>query len=346
MKNFINPKSKVFQDDALIPGMKYVLNISITVVVSMLVLMSLNSFAHATENGGSSYPTGTFGDFAMNCASPGLYAREWVIYTNRSIKNMPVQPGVTADVESTGWSNLLTIGYMSDLKVFGGNYGAFLATPWIYNCDVRSEINIPGVGSMKTEDSTSGLMDAHFIPVAISWDAGNLHFLVAQNLVITTGRYKSGKPSPGRNYMSYDPLLGFTWLDPERGHEVSFMAGYLINTKNQATDYRSGNEFHVDYNLNQFLSKQFGIGIAGYYYEQMTDDESPLLDQIDAFNKSAGLSSLDGYKSKGAAIGPSILLSANVGGKQLNFTAKWLHEYYAKNRFEGDWVYLSTVIRF
>jgi len=42
MKNPINPIIKDFQGHALIPGMKYVLTICITVVVSLLVLMSLN----------------------------------------------------------------------------------------------------------------------------------------------------------------------------------------------------------------------------------------------------------------------------------------------------------------
>ena len=126
--------------------------------------------------------------------------------------------------------------------------------------------------------------------LGIVWDVKDLHFLAAQNLVLTTGRYDVNKSNNmGRNYFSYDEVVGFTWLDQKQGHEISFMAGYMINTKNQASDYTTGNEFHVDYTLAQYLSEHFGLGIVGYYYKQMTDDKSPTLDEINTINKAMGL---------------------------------------------------------
>jgi len=150
----------------------------------------------------------------------------------------------------------------------------------------------------------------------------------------------------GRNYFSFDEVAGFTWLDQEGGHEVSLMAGYMINTRNQATDYRTGDEFHLDYTLAQYFSPEFGLGVVGYYYEQVTDDDSPYLDDINTINASRGLPTSGGFRSKGAGVGPAVFFSKKIGSTEVSLIAKWINEYYARNRFEGDWVWLSAVVKF
>jgi hypothetical protein len=32
--------------------------------------------------------------------------------------------------------------------------------------------------------------------------------------------------------------------------------------------------------------------------------------------------------------------------KDVNLIAKWLHEYYSRNRMEGEWVWLAAVVKF
>jgi hypothetical protein len=93
----------------------------------------------------------------------------------------------------------------------------------------------------------------------------------------------------------------------------------MINTKNQITEYHTGDEFHVDYTLAQYLSKELGFALVGYYYQQITDDESPTLDEVDAANRAVGLPTYDGFKSKGAAVGPAIMYTPKIGGKDVNF---------------------------
>jgi hypothetical protein len=59
-----------------------------------------------------------------------------------------------------------------------------------------------------------------------------------------------------------------------------------------------------------------------------------------------GLSAPGGYKSKGAAVGPAVLFTPNIGGKDVNLIVKWLYEFSMKNRLEGNWVWLSAVVKF
>ena len=46
----------------------------------------------------------------------------------------------------------------------------------------------------------------------------------------------------------------------------------MLNTTNPATDYKSGNEFHLDFMANQFLAPTFALGVQGYWYKQIDAD--------------------------------------------------------------------------
>ncbi len=331
-------------------------------VVFMLMLFSpLEKPAYAAEGGASSYTPGAQGDFAMCYYPQGLYFKENIAYTEGTLSRYPAgiqstelgPVSLNAKLDSKVWFDLVQILYSSDLKILGGRYFANVNIPLVIDSDLDAKVSIPAVPALgivaKDSHSTNGLGDIQAVPAGIVWDVNDFHFLLAQNFVLTTGRFSTDPgelTNTGRNYFSYDELFGFTWLDQKGGHEASFLAGYMFNTKNQATGYHTGDEFHVDYTLAQYLSKELGFALVGYYYQQTTDDESSLLDEIDAVNKAVGLSAPDGFKSKGAAVGPAIMYAPKIGGKEVNLIAKWLHEYYSRNRLEGEWVWLAAVVKF
>ena len=76
----------------------------------------------------------------------------------------------------------------------------------------------------------------------------------------------------GRNYWSFDSILATTWFNPESGTELSAVGGIMVNTENNATNYRTGTELHVDLVANQFISENVALGLRGYYYTQLTGD--------------------------------------------------------------------------
>jgi hypothetical protein len=85
--------------------------------------------------------------------------------------------------------------------------------------------------------------------------------------------------------------------------------------------------------INQFLSESFAVGIHGFYLKQITGDSG----------KGAILGS---YKSDAAGIGPALLWSPKKFEGKVSFIAKWLHEFHAENRLEGDHIFLSLVASF
>lgn len=53
---------------------------------------------------------------------------------------------------------------------------------------------------------------------------------------------------------------------------------------------------------------------------------------------------LGDFKAEAAGVGPALLWSTKIGGQELTFIAKWLQEFHAENRLEGDHVFLSFAL--
>ncbi len=133
----------------------------------------------------------------------------------------------------------------------------------------------------------------------------------------------------GRNYWSFDTVFASTYLNPDSGREFSFAAGFMVNTTNKDTDYRSGNEFHIDVMFNQFLSESFGIGLHGYYYRQISGDKGT----------GAVLGRLEG---ESAGIGPSFIWLPKSRGGRFFVSGTWLHDIDANDsRIDSDWVVVT-----
>ena len=45
-----------------------------------------------------------------------------------------------------------------------------------------------------------------------------------------------------------------------------------------------------------------------------------------------------------AGVGPALLWATQIGGQDVSFIAKWLHEFHAENRLEGDHVFVSFAL--
>jgi hypothetical protein len=107
----------------------------------------------------------------------------------------------------------------------------------------------------------------------------------------------------------------------------------MLNTENHDTNYKTGAEFHLDFAVNQFLSKTFAVGVRGYYYDQVSGDSG-----------SGAL--LGGFKSEAFGLGPGFVWIPKSAGGKLTVLAKWMHDVHAENRFKNDYVTLSVAWKF
>ncbi|MGI9509428.1 MAG: SphA family protein [Geminicoccaceae bacterium] len=301
--------------------------------LSWLVLALVARDAEAAEGGYSNYVPGTYGDFAVAVApDPGLTLRNDIYYYGADESRAVLQGQVRADVDIALTIDFLTAFYMTERRVLGGRY-AFGAVGQLARTDIEAEAST-ATGSIGIEDDKNGPGDVTLIPWSLFWNFGNLHVNFAEYIVAPTGFYDQGDlANNGLNYWSFDTNIAMTYLDPAWGYEVSFDVGYIYNTENTDTDYQTGQEVHIDYMLNQYFSETSAIGVHGFYLDQVTGD-------------SGSGAILGDFKGEAAGIGPALLWTPKIKGKDVNVIVKWLHEFHAEWRLEGDHVFASFALQF
>lgn len=272
--------------------------------------------AQATEGGGSVYPNGTENYMAGALPPPGLYG---MVFGNHyesgrvndnsgndlNVPNFKVRADVLA----------ARLAWVPGVNVLGGDLVAHVIVPV-----VNLSVTTPGGSQTKTgvADLTAGLgVGYHHSP--------NLHSVLAVDTYLPTGAYsKTDIANLGKNHFAIEPVYALTYVSPD-GFNGDIKLGYIINSKNDATGFTSGDEFHFDYAAGWALNKHWTVGLGGYVYQQVTDDAGP---------------GANTNHASAMAIGPSIKYDSGSGWF---VTLKLENESNVKNRAQGNSVWLKAV---
>ncbi|MEY5100140.1 MAG: hypothetical protein RJA36_2859 [Pseudomonadota bacterium] len=289
-----------------------------TIIAAAALLASLGA-AQATELGGSVYPHGTENFMAGALPPPGVYGMVFGNVYNadrlndKDGKDLKV-PGfkVHANVVAP------RLVWVPGTQVLGGDLVAHVIAPLV---DLK--VSTPGGSQSKSGlgDLTVGVgVGHHYSP--------NLHSVAALDAYLPTGGYTKGDiANIGRNYAAIEPVYALSYIDP-KGFNGDIKLGYLINQKNNDTDYRSGNEFHFDYAAGYGLGNGWTLGVGGYYKQQLTGDSG------------SGAAAVGDNKYRGLAIGPNVKYDS---GKGWFVTAKWQQETQVRNGAQGNALWLKAV---
>jgi hypothetical protein len=281
--------------------------------IAALVVSLGGPSAAASENGAAHYPTGTNTVVPALMPPPGesLWLNYLTYYTADRFNNSngaSSVPGYLVNAEAEAarllhtWISVDGVAWTSGLVL--------IATD--------ANLNVPHASG-----SGGGLGDLVIQPVLLTAAFGNLHVLGGFDVSLPTGNYSKDKlVNPGLNYTTVAPQLALTWL-PTKEFELSLFSIAGFNSKNQQTQYTSGDYFDIDYSIGYrpvASLRALQCSVAGYWFDQFTDDQ--LNDR----------QFLDGHRSKVFAVGPQVRYQFAKGGIAL----KWLHETSAENRPEGD----------
>jgi hypothetical protein len=292
-----------------------------------------NKNVFASEGGYSNYIPGFYGDLALAVApDDGLSMRNDVYYygaeASKSVRSGNAQ--VEVDIELN--FDYLTFLYKPGVEIWGGQY-AFGGTAVYGKMDIDAQLNV-GSTSIGINDKHTGLGDLTLTPAIIYWNKGNYHWAWMNYIVIPTGDFdKDETANTSLNYWTFETDFALTYLNLDKGQDYSLVVGYGYNTENDDTDYQSGDEVHVDFVLNQFLSESFAIGIHGFYYKQIGAD-------------SGDGALLGDFKAEASGLGPAFQWIPKKYGGKVALIAKWIKETHAENRLEGDHVFLSVAMSF
>jgi hypothetical protein len=298
--------------------------------------------APADEGGISFWLPGQFGSLAAVPQQPGWSAASIYYHTTvnaggdvaaarqftlgRFSRNLNVD--LNANLHARADLALLNTTYVVPTPVLGGQFSVGMTGLFgRSNASINGPLtaSVGGFSATRTgsiDDARDGVGDLY--PMAtLRWNAGVHNFMTYVTGDIPVGTYSpSNLANFGIGHGAIDGGAGYTYFNPQTGHEFSMVSGLTYNFKNTDTDYRNGVDWHLDWGASQFLSKQLFVGAVGYFYNQLTAD-------------SGSLAILGDVKSRVAGVGPQIGYIFPVGNMQGYLNLKGYYEFDAQERPRG-----------
>jgi hypothetical protein len=180
------------------------------------------------------------------------------------------------------------------------------------------------------EDGRDGFSDL-YPQAALRWNFGVNNWMTYLTGDIPVGTYSSSNlANLGIGHGAVDSGVGYTYFDPQTGHEFSAVTGLTYNLVNPSTGYQNGIDWHLDWGASQFLTKTLLIGAVGYAYDQVSADRGCL-------------QALCPFESRTFGVGPQlgIIIPGASTQTYLNLKAYW--DFDTQDRASGmsAWVTLS-----
>jgi len=279
-------------------------------------------------------------------------------------------PGLGFDVNVYAMANQFT--YMTDFKIFGGDYGFSFIIPLV-RTDVSyeyfaSDYNSESARLYKWNDDSFELGDICVEPFLLSWQTPHLDVTFGLGFYAPTADHE--KPvSPGLGYWSFMETLGATYFfDDARTASFSVLTRWIQNSEYVDRNLISNanslfyNETAITYGAyvvaEYGLAKSFPIektaiftaGVAGYTYDQITDDS----EKGGADNRFFG-NAIFGYGRTGLNVGGAtdVRFFGNAIGPEIRcmmfqpfpiqISARYLIEYGVENETEGTNACLTLI---
>lgn len=290
----------------------------------------------AAEYGTGVYLLGYQSSLSGYQPAPGFYLRNdfYVYQGNATI--LPFSRRIQVNLRGRLIADLVSAIYVTPLKIFGAHYGVGVIWSAVANNFLKGGLEVntrfPRLNqllSRSREGDYTGVGGLVVTPINLGWHLGQFNIMAYGNFYAPVGSYNPNRRlNTGLNRWALEPNLAVTWLQPQYGQEISLSLGYTVNFENPATQYRTGNEFHLEYFLGQHLPKGFALGLAGYIYEQVTADTG------------AG-ASLGAFHGETIALGPCLTFSGQIAGHAIGLNARYYNEVKVENRLDGQSFFLT-----
>lgn len=278
--------------------------------------------AEASENGGSAYPYGAEGLAVAALPPPGSYVLNYTnYYTADRLNDRNGDDAGPPDFSIDAAASVFRFVHVTPVKIAGATLAMQVFVPVV-------DLKVHAGGQRGHE---FGIGDLIVNPFILGWQRGQWHVVATVDTFIPVGGYDPKKlANLSRNYWTFEPVLAVSHVGPGRGADVSVKLMYDINTRNDATRYKSGNEVHADFAVG-YNFQPLSVGINGYYAKQVQDDR---LNDVAV--------GADGYRGEVFALGPTVKYQAG----RIPISFQWQHELHAENRPQGDRFWLKTAFRF
>ena len=250
---------------------------------------------------------------------------------------LPIGGQSTLGASANSWAEGLTFLWRPPVELGEGwSYAMCATVPYVW-LDVSANV-VAGANSVRRSSSVSGLGDIVLMPLMLNYNVNsNLNVNFRTGIYAPTGSYEVGRlANTGKNFWTVEPTLGLMYFGVNNGREASLFVGADFNTENEATDYTSGTQFHLDGTLAQHFPLAgglAGVGVNGFWYDQISADSG----------SGATFGSFEGYTT---GLGPVISYAFKAGGINLLGEVKWLDEVDTSNRLNGSILWFKFLVKF
>jgi hypothetical protein len=303
-------------------------------IAALLAFLTIGKHvAQGAEGAASYYFPGSPGSFAVATAPlPGFTLVNQTLFYSASASRAVLSGRALGNLEVDAVYDYLGGLFAIKPRVAGAVFAVGSFVP-VGRASLEASLTGPNGATTGVKASDFNIGDMLITPAALYWSKGSVHLKVGENIIAPTGHYDVSQPmNVGRNYWGFDSVAALTYLNMKRGFEASVSPGIEFNTRNPDTDYHTGNEFHTDFMINQFLSKNFALGVQAYYYNQVSPDTG------------TG-AKLGDFEGNSFGWGPALLWSPKKTGGRLNITAKWMQDVHAENRLRGRYAVIVVAFK-
>ena len=337
-------------EDVRIAGSRRARLAAATLFLTAFAMLDVRPAA-ADQGGISVWLPGAFGSFAAAPGTPGwslaaIYLNSNVsaggdVAASRSIQLGNRTTNLTVNLDASLHANAgvgaLVPTYVFATPVLGGQL-ALSVMGVVGLQDARIDANITGaLGPIgfATQRTVSDSLFSYgdlFPQATLKWNNGVHNYMIYGLGDIPVGDYNPHRlVNLGLGHGAADGGVGYTYFNPQTGHEFSVVTGVTYNLTNTDLDYQNGIDWHLDWGASQFVSKQMHVGLVGYAYQQLTGD-------------SGSGATFGDFKSRVFGIGPQVGFMFPVGSMNGYMNLKGYKEFGAEHRPEGWNAWLTFVI--
>lgn len=315
----------------------YLKTMGISTFLALCFFCLVPGLARAEEGGIQYYIPGVYSSLRMAAVpdKAGFIYLNLFIAADLEAEIIPSGGEVFAQVDVPIIANAFAGVWMTDKHIFGGRYFAAAAVIPMY-FEVESTLVTPAGNQPFPTVYAAVTGDWFALPFGLAWHGENTDYFIYQGVSVPLGQYVVGDPkNGGLNHWVFDSNFALTWRIPKTKWEFDFNLGYTINTKNNDTEYKSGDSMHLDYTFGYNISEKFAVGLSGYAFKQIEGD-------------SGSGATLGPFKGEAYGFGAS--LSYTFAGENLShpviLTAEFITDTHVENRYEANWLSVQLVVPF
>jgi len=204
--------------------------------------------------------------------------------------------------------------------VLGARYGAFAVIP-IGNPATAAHLQTARGRELNVDQSVWDIGDCYFQPFWLMWSTPRLDAGISYGFDAPTGRYSNGaSDNVGLGYFQHQVQGTLrVHLDDAKSLSGVLVPTFEIAQKKTDVDITPGEQFTLNWGLRKdFAEDWLQFAVLGYDTWQLTEDH--------------GADATDHFKDEVHAAG------FQIGIPKFGLAFKYLHEYLARDRFEGQMV--------